>query len=879
MNTHHHGTAPAGGSCCSGKTPANTVGAVVDPVCGMSVDPAATANHATHQGVEYHFCSAHCRERFIAEPQKYLSPDMKAVDKEPAAASAGASCCASKTAEATVGSVIDPVCGMTVDPATSAHHATHQGTDYHFCSAKCRERFIAEPQKYLSPGPKPAEIAAPAGTIYTCPMHPQIRQEGPGTCPICGMALEPEMPSLEEEDNPELRDFTRRFWWTLPLTIIVLTLAMLGHRITFLSTEARTWIELVLSAPVVLWAGWPFFERCIQSIRNRSPNMWTLIGIGVASAFGYSVVAAVAPDLFPASFREHGRVGVYFEAAAVIVSLTLLGQLLELRARSKTSAAIKALLGLAPKTARRITDAGVEEDIPLDHVHVGDRLRVRPGEKVPVDGTVLEGRSSLDESMLTGEPIPVEKNEGAQVIGATLNGTGSLVIRADQVGSATMLSQIVQLVAQAQRSRAPMQRMADKVAFWFVLAVLSAAVLTFLGWGLFGPEPSWTFAVLNAVSVLIIACPCALGLATPMSIMVATGRAAQVGVLFRDAEAIEQLRKIDTLIVDKTGTLTEGRPTYREIITANDFTEEQVLNWAASLEQGSEHPLAEAILNEAKKRGQTLIATQEFNSITGQGVQGNIEGRSVSLGNQALMSGVGADITPVSGAAELLRKQGASVMFLSVDGRLAGAVAVADKIKDTTLQALNALRADGLRIVMASGDAQATAEAVGHTLGIEEVHGQVRPQDKVELVNKLKAEGRRVAMAGDGINDAPALAAADVGIAMGTGTDVAMSSAQITLVKGDLTRIVQARAISNETVANMKQNLGFAFAYNALGVPIAAGVLYPVFGLLLSPMIAALAMSLSSVSVVSNALRLGKMSSKQPHLAAAITPSKSASSH
>jgi Cu+-exporting ATPase len=768
---------------------------------------------------------------------------------------------------------------MTVNPATTAHHATHQGTEYHFCSARCRERFIAEPQKYLSPEPKVAEIAAPAGTIYTCPMHPQIRQEGPGTCPICGMALEPEMPSLEDEDNPELRDFTRRFWWTLPLTIIVLTLAMLGHRITFLSTEVRTWIELVLSAPVVLWAGWPFFERCVQSIRNRSPNMWTLIGIGVASAFGYSVVATVAPDIFPASFHEHGRVGVYFEAAAVIVSLTLLGQLLELRARSKTSAAIKALLGLAPKTARRITDAGVEEDIPLDHVHVGDRLRVRPGEKVPVDGTVLEGRSNIDESMLTGEPIPVEKDEGAKVIGATLNGTGSLVIRADQVGSATMLAQIVQLVAQAQRSRAPMQRMADKVAFWFVLAVLSAAVLTFLGWGLFGPEPSWTYAVLNAVSVLIIACPCALGLATPMSIMVATGRAAHVGVLFRDAEAIEQLRKIDTLIVDKTGTLTEGRPTYREIITANDFAEDQILQWAASLEQGSEHPLAEAILNEAKKRGQALTAAQEFDSITGQGVQGNIEGRVLALGNQALMTSVGADIAPVADAAERLRKQGASVMFLAVDGRLAGAVAVADRIKDTTLQALNALRADGLRIVMASGDAQATAEAVGYTLGIEEVHGQVRPQDKVELVNKLKAEGRRVAMAGDGINDAPALAAADVGIAMGTGTDVAMSSAQITLVKGDLTRIVQARAISNETVANMKQNLGFAFLYNALGVPIAAGVLYPVFGLLLSPMIAALAMSLSSVSVVTNALRLGKMSSKQVHIAPAAEPAKSASCH
>ena len=796
-----------------------------------------------------------------------------------AQSSAGGSCCSSKATAAAGGAVVDPVCGMTFDPATTAHHATHQGTEYHFCSVRCRERFIADPQKYLSPELKTPEFAAPAGTIYTCPMHPQIRQEGPGTCPICGMALEPEMPSLEDEDNPELRDFTRRFWWTLPLTLIVLALAMLGHRITFLSTEARTWIELALSAPVILWAGWPFFERCVQSIRNRSPNMWTLIGIGVAAAFGYSVVATLAPDLFPASFREHGRVGVYFEAAAVIVSLTLLGQLLELRARSKTSAAIKALLGLAPKTARRINEAGAEEDIPLDHVHVGDRLRVRPGEKVPVDGTVLEGRSSIDESMLTGEPIPVEKGEGTKVIGATLNGTGSLVIRADQVGSATVLSQIVQLVAQAQRSRAPMQRMADKVAFWFVLAVLAAAVLTFLGWGLFGPEPSWTYAVLNAVSVLIIACPCALGLATPMSIMVATGRAAHAGVLFRDAEALEQLRKIDTLIVDKTGTLTEGRPTFREIILANDFTADQVLQWAASLEQGSEHPLAEAILAEAKQRQLPLIATDEFDSVTGQGVKGRVDGHALALGNQALMADVGADIAPVTSAAERLRKQGASVMFLAVDGHLAGAVAVADRIKSTTLQALNALRADGLRIVMASGDAQATAEAVGETLGIDEVHGQVRPQDKVELVRKLKAEGRRVAMAGDGINDAPALAAADVGIAMGTGTDVAMSSAQVTLVKGDLTRIVQARSISNETVANMKQNLGFAFLYNALGVPIAAGVLYPVFGLLLSPMIAALAMSLSSVSVVTNALRLGKLSSTSSTGVPSPEPAKSASCH
>ncbi len=762
-------------------------------------------------------------------------------------------------------SVRDPVCGMQVSAARTPYHALHSGTKYHFCSAKCRERFVTNPDRYTDDAPQQVEVTAPVAlappsdthaTVYTCPMHPQIRQSGPGTCPICGMALEPEMPSLEEDDNPELRDFTRRFWWTLPLTLIVLVLAMLGHRLPGLSTQARTWIELVLSAPVVLWAGWPFFERCLQSIGNRSPNMWTLIGIGVAAAFGYSVVATLAPGLFPDSFREHGRVGVYFEAAAVIVSLTLLGQLLELRARSKTSAAIKSLLGLAPKTARRVKPDGGEEDVALDHVHVGDLLRVRPGEKVPVDGEVIEGRTSVDESMLTGEPVPVEKTVGDHVIGATLNGTGALVIRADKVGSGTVLAQIVQLVAQAQRSRAPMQRMADKVAYWFVLAVLATAVLTFFGWGLFGPEPSWTFAVLNAVSVLIIACPCALGLATPMSIMVATGRAAQVGVLFRDAQAIEQLRLIDTLIVDKTGTLTEGRPAFRDTLSYAGFDADQILRLAGSLEQGSEHPLAEAIVAEAQRRGLNLMAAQDFDSLTGQGVRGRVADQDVVLGNQSLMASIGADVAPLQSSAERLRKEGASVMFLAVNRRLAGAIAVADPIKATTLPALNLLRADGLHVVMASGDAQATAEAVGRTLGIDDVRGGVKPQDKAELVQQLKAQGRRVAMAGDGINDAPALAAADVGIAMGTGTDVAMSSAQLTLVKGDLRRIVQARAISSSTVANMKQNLGFAFVYNAIGVPIAAGLLYPSFGLLLSPMMAALAMSLSSVSVVTNALRL-----------------------
>jgi Cu+-exporting ATPase len=765
--------------------------------------------------------------------------------------------------------LVDPVCGMKANAAISAQH---DGSACHFCSEHCRAKFVDDPAKYLAEGgasPKQPHASAianvkaavpSAGTIYTCPMHPQIRQQGAGTCPICGMALEPAMPSLGTEDNPDQYQFSRRFWCTLPLTAIVLILAMFGSRIAFLPMETRIWIEFALSTPVVLWAGAPFFERCVQSIRSRHPNMFTLIGIGIAASFGYSMIAAVAPDLFPASFRHDGRVDVYFEAAAVIVSLTLLGQLLELHARSRTSAAIKALLGLAPKTARRIGDDGSEKDVALEEVQVGDRLRVRPGEKVPVDGRVLEGRSSVDESMLTGEAIPVEKTTGETVIGATLNGTGSLVIRAEQVGSTTVLSQIVQLVAQAQRTRAPMQRMADRVAYWFVLAVLGAALLTFFGWGLFGPAPSWTYAILNAVSVLIIACPCALGLATPMSIMVATGRAAQAGVLFRDAEAIEQLRKIDTLIVDKTGTLTEGRPAFRVAIAAESFTEEQVLQLAASLEQGSEHPLAAAILAETVRRNLPNLRVEQFASVTGAGVRGRVEGKAITLGTKAMMDEIGADVAPALDRSERLRKEGASVMFLAVDGRFAGALVVADPIKPSTQDALKALRADGLRVVMASGDAQATAEAVGLALDIDEAWGGLRPQDKAALVLRLKSEGHHVAMAGDGINDAPALAAADVGIAMGTGTDVAMSSAQITLVKGDLRGILRARAISAATVRNMKQNLGFAFVYNALGVSIAAGALYPMFGLLLSPMIAALAMSLSSLSVVINALRLGAIS-------------------
>ena len=698
--------------------------------------------------------------------------------------------------------------------------------------------------------------APPAGTIYTCPMHPEVRQDHPGNCPKCGMTLEPMLPTLDEDENPELADFSRRFWWTLPLTVIVTLLAMAGHRLQWFGMGVQSWVELVLSVPIVLWAGWPFFVRGVQSIRLRSPNMWTLIGLGTGAAFAYSVVATVAPDAFPASFQAMGRVAVYFEAAAVIISLTLLGQILELKARSQTSAAIKSLLGLAPKTARRIAADGSEEDVPLTHVHVGDLLRVRPGEKVPVDGVVTEGSSAIDESMLTGEALPVSKRAGDKLIGATLNTSGALVMRSERVGAQTMLSQIVQMVAQAQRSKAPMQRMADQVAGWFVMAVVAIAVMTFLVWGVFGPEPSWVYGLINAVAVLIIACPCALGLATPMSIMVATGRAATQGVLFRDAAAIEHLRKVDTLIVDKTGTLTEGKPSFERAVPATGFTAEEVLRLAASLDQGSEHPLADAIVRAAREQGLALDKTEGFESGSGIGVRGRVGGRQLALGNTALMDQLGVDVSGPSAQAEALRGRGASVMFLAADETLIGLLAVSDPVKTNTPEALATLRAEGLRVVMATGDGLTTARAVAARLGIDEVHGEVKPADKLALVRRLQAEGRVVAMAGDGINDAPALAQADVGIAMGTGTDVAMNSAQVTLVKGDLRGIAAARALSVQTVANMKQNLGFAFLYNALGVPLAAGLLYPLTGWLLSPMIAALAMSLSSASVIANALRL-----------------------
>ena len=749
----------------------------------------------------------------------------------------------------------DPVCGMAVTEQ-SVHQAAHEGRTFYFCSAKCRGKFVANPRQYLTPAPTPEEKPAAAGTVYTCPMHPEIRQDHPGNCPKCGMTLEPLLPELEEQENPELRDFQRRFWWTLPLTVVVTVLAMFGHSLGWFDMAVQSWIELVLSVPIVLWAGWPFFVRGAQSIVNRSPNMWTLIGLGTGAAFVYSVVATVAPQVFPDSFLSMGRVAVYFEAAAVIISLTLLGQLLELKARSQTSAAIRSLLGLAPKTARRIGADGQEEDVPLGHVHVGDLLRVRPGEKVPVDGTVVEGSSALDESMLTGEPLPVTKRVGDKLIGATLNTSGALVMRSEHVGSATVLAQIVQMVAMAQRSRAPMQRMADQVAGYFVVGVVGAALLTFLGWGLFGPEPSWVYALINAVAVLIIACPCALGLATPMSIMVATGRGATHGVLFRDAAAIENLRKVDTLIVDKTGTLTEGRPTFERALGFGGYSENEVLRLAASLDQGSEHPLAAAIVAAAKQQGLVLDKPEQFDSESGIGVQGVVGSQQLALGNTALMQQLGVDVSPLATEAEALRGQGASVMHLAVDRTLAGLLAVSDPVKATTADALASLREANIRVVMATGDGLTTARAVGQRLGIDEVHGEVKPADKLKLVERLQAEGRVVAMAGDGINDAPALARADVGIAMGTGTDVAMNSAQLTLVKGDLRGIATARDLSVATVANMKQNLAFAFMYNALGIPLAAGLLYPFTGWLLSPMIAALAMSLSSVSVIGNALRL-----------------------
>ncbi|HEX5078490.1 MAG TPA: heavy metal translocating P-type ATPase [Geminicoccaceae bacterium] len=755
----------------------------------------------------------------------------------------------------------DPVCGMAVDPHSAKHRREHRGRTYYFCSAGCAKKFARAPEDYLGERAKPA-ADVPADAIYTCPMHPEIEQVGPGDCPICGMALEPKMAAAEEGPSAEYVDMRRRFWVSAVLSLPLLVWVMgdhllgldLGHAIP---RAIAHWIQLVIATPVVLWAGWPIFKRCWASFRRMSPNMWTLIGIGVGAAYLYSVVATVAPGIFPAAFRGHeGEVDVYFEAAAVIIALVLLGQVLEIRARERTSGAIKALLGLAPKTARRVRDDGNDEEVPLDAVQVGDRLRVRPGEKIPVDGTVVEGRSAVDESMLTGEPVPVEKTAGERVSAGTLNQSGSFVFQAERVGSETMLARIVQMVAEAQRSRAPIQRLVDVVASWFVPAVVAVAILAFIVWSMFGPSPAMAYALVAAVSVLIIACPCALGLATPMSIMVGTGRGARAGVLIKNAEALERFAKVDTLVVDKTGTLTEGKPKVTTLIPAEGIDETELLQLAASVERASEHPLAAAIVGAAQERGLGLLEVSDFDSLTGKGVRGKVGGRDVALGNRRLLEDLGVDPGSLAERAEERRSEGETVMFGVVDGRPAGLVCVADPIKQNTPEALAALREEGLRIVMLTGDNRTTAEAVARRLGIDEVHAEVLPEHKNEVIRRLRTAGKVVAMAGDGINDAPALAQADIGIAMGTGADVAMESAGITLVKGDLRGLVRARRLSEATMRNIKQNLFFAFVYNALGVPVAAGVLYPFTGLLLSPIIAAAAMSLSSVSVIGNALRL-----------------------
>ncbi|MES1973810.1 MAG: heavy metal translocating P-type ATPase [Pseudomonadota bacterium] len=761
---------------------------------------------------------------------------------------------------AAAGAVKDPVCGMTVDPATTPHHAGHAGTDYHFCSAGCRTKFVADPERYLAPA---APVEAAPGTIWTCPMHPEIRQDHFGPCPICGMALEPAMVTADSGPSPELTDMTRRFWLGLALALPVFVLEMGGHVFPALHhlvpMRVSAWIQLALATPVVWWAGWPFFERGWASLRTRNLNMFTLIAMGTGIAWSYSIVATLGPGIFPAAFRApDGSVAIYFEAAAVITVLVLLGQVLELGARERTSGAIKALLNLAPRTARRIGADGQDEEVGIDAIAVGDRLRVRPGEKVPVDGLVEDGRSSLDESMVTGESMPVTKAVGASVIGGTLNQTGALIVRAEKIGRDTMLARIVQMVADAQRSRAPIQRMADRVAGWFVPAVLAVAVFAFAGWSIWGPEPRFAYGLVAAVSVLIIACPCALGLATPMSIMVGVGRGAGLGVLIKNAEALERMEEVDTLVVDKTGTLTEGRPSVTAIVAADGFGEDDLLRLAAGVERASEHPLARAIVAAAEGRGIALPEVADFDSPTGKGALGTVEGRRVLLGNAAFLAEHGVDAAPFAARGDALRADGATAIFAAIDGRVAGVLAIADPVKHSTAAALAALRAEGIRVVMLTGDNRVTAEAVARSLGIDEIEADVLPDRKSAAVARLKGEGRVVAMAGDGVNDAPALAVADVGIAMGSGTDVAIESAGITLLKGDLMGIVRARRLSQATMSNIRQNLVFAFVYNAAGIPVAAGLLYPFFGIMLSPMIAAAAMALSSVSVVTNALRLNR---------------------
>ena len=851
-----------------------------DPVCGMSVDSQKARASALHGGTTYYFCCTGCRDKFQADPAKYLNKF------------AGAPSPTETQAK-------DPVCGMSVDPQKARASLAHEGITYYFCCPGCRGKFQADPAKYLQTKEQalvPAAVASRPGGIYTCPMDPEVRQEGPGSCPKCGMALEPETivapatrteyvcpmhpeivrdepgdcpicgMALEprtatiEEANPELDDMTRRFWWSTALAAPVFMLAMvadLAPRFAILSGQVLHWVEFALATPVVLWGGWPFFVRGWNSVVNRHLNMFTLIALGVGIAWIYSTVATLAPGIFPASLRmPDGTVAVYFEASAVIVALVMLGQVMELRARTRTSAAIRMLLGLAPKTARIVQSNGREEDIALEEVRPGDRLRVRPGEKVPVDGIVDEGSSAIDESMVTGESIPVEKHPGDRVIGATVNGTGSLLMRAEKVGTETLLAQIVRMVSEAQRSRAPIQRLADIVAGYFVPAVVLVAVIAFVAWAVWGPEPRLAHAIVNAVAVLIIACPCALGLATPMSIMVGTGRGATAGVLIKNAEALEIMEKIDTIVVDKTGTLTVGKPSLTSVQAANGFREDDILRLGASLERASEHPLAAAIVGGAEARDITLAAVAKFDSVTGKGVRGEVDDRAVAIGNRRLLETLNVDPGELDKRASSLREEGQTVMFVVIDGKAAGTIGVADPVKESTAEAIRALHEEGLQVVMLTGDNPVTANAVARKLGIDRVTAEVLPEQKAEIVKKLQAEGRLVAMAGDGINDAPALAQSHVGIAMGTGTDVAIESAGVTLLKGDLHGIVRARRLSRATMRNIRQNLFFAFIYNSIGVPIAAGVLYPFLGMLLSPMIAAAAMSFSSVSVITNALRL-----------------------
>ena len=866
-----------------------------DPVCGITVDPSKAAASIEHDGKLYHFCSKGCAEKFTSDPVKYLAPTYKPVGMQAIVQLGGIPVLAAPKLER------DPVCGMNVDPTKAAATSEYQGKKYYFCCKSCADKFNANPQKYLSPkqtearpkveaskgatyicpmdpevrqqGPgacpkcgmalEPEVPAATTATKWTCPMHPEIVRDGPGACPICGMALEPMTVAAQWDDNPELRDMTRRFWWgvLLGVPLIVVAMAhMVGPWAHAISPRVGAWVEFALASPIVLWAGWPFFQRGWASVKFRSPNMFTLIAMGVGVAYIFSAVATVVPQLFPESLRgPHGQPAVYFEAAAAIIVLVLLGQVLELKARSRTSGAIRALLGLSPKMARVMRDDGSEYDIPLDQVKVGDKLRVRPGEKIPTDGIVVDGLSSVNESMITGESIPIEKRSGDKVIGATVNGTGWLLVRAERIGSETVLAQIVQMVGNAQRSRAPIQRLADRVAAYFVPAVLAVAVVTFIVWFMAGPEPRLANAVVNAVAVLIIACPCALGLATPMAIMVGTGRGARAGILIKNAEALENFQKVDTIAVDKTGTLTQGKPELMSVVAATGESDEAIVRFAASLERGSEHPMAAAIVEAAEANGLTLLQADGFRSVTGKGVVGTVGGHEVVVGNERLLADHGVDVSALVAAADDLRRDGQTAVFVSVDGRAVGMLGVADPLKPEAADAVRSLQNEGVRVVMLTGDNETTAAAVARKLGIADFEAGVLPDHKADVVKKLQQQGRTVAMAGDGINDAPALAQAQVGVAMGTGSDVAMESAGITLLKGDLTALVRARRLSKAVMNNIKQNLFFAFVYNSIGVPIAAGVLYPKFGLLLSPIIAAAAMSFSSVSVISNALRLRKV--------------------